>query len=52
MKVQDLYNLLEKEVDAGNIDLESEIYIAYDMGFAMGDIHDYMCVDSDLILLE
>ena len=37
MTVQDLYNILEKEVDNGNLDLDSSVCFEQD-----GEIRDYL----------
>lgn len=34
MTVQDLYNILEKEVDSGRLALDSEIYVLHMSAFA------------------
>ena len=36
MTVQELYNILEKEIDAGNIHLDSKVYLCYDSLYDSG----------------
>jgi len=50
MTVQDLYNILEKEVDAGNIQLDSKVYLCYDSGVDCAKANDYI-VHKDAIYI-
>lgn len=48
MTVQDLYNILEKEIDDGNLTVDSEVYFDY----SEAKIDTYTISQSDLILME
>ena len=52
MTVQDLYNILEKEIDAGNLTVDSKIFFTYDSGFASGDPKSYEIINNKLFLDE
>lgn len=51
MTVQDLYNILEKEVDSGRLALDSEIYFAYEC-ICYGEINSYRTEENILYLCE
>lgn len=50
MTVQDLYNMIEAEVDAGRITLESKVYFEYDICY--GSVDDYKIKQNELYLYE
>lgn len=45
MTVQDLYNILEKEVDSGNLDLDSSVCFEQS-----GEIKEYLTVENVRII--
>lgn len=51
MTVQDLYNILEKEIDSGRLALDSQIYFAYEF-ICYGEINSYDIEDNILYLRE
>lgn len=50
MTVQDLYNILEKEVDAGRLTLESNVRILDLFNNSVTTINNDSVVDKDLYL--
>ena len=52
MTVQDLYNILEKEIDEGNLTVDSEVYFDYNYDYSEAKIDTYTISQSDLILME
>ena len=52
MTVQDLYNILEKEIDAGNLTVDSKVFFTYDCGFASGEPKSYEVLGNKLFLVE
>ena len=51
MTVQDLYNILETEIDAGRITLESNVYFEYE-DICYGSADAYKIKESTLFLHE
>ena len=51
MTIIELYNILESEIEAGRITLESNIYFGYD-NICYGSIDKYKIKQADLFLYE
>lgn len=51
MTVQDLYNILESEIDTGRITLDSNVYFEYDEA-CYGSADAYKIKENDLFLHE
>lgn len=51
MTVKELYNMLESEVDAGRLTLESQVYFEYD-DICFGSVDDYKIKQNGIYLYE
>lgn len=51
MTIKDLYNVLESEIEAGRLTLESNVYFGYDI-VCFGSIDTYNIEQGDLFLFE
>jgi len=52
MTVQDLYSILEKEIDLGRLTLDSQVLCIYDCGMNTSIPNRYGILDRDLLLIE